>query len=124
MPDPRDLVSPSGQPLIKEHKLIIVKVPRGVHLPPDLMMQISKVTNCASMELPMDCEVMMGELAAKELESLHSAIHAILQTPNVPVSKTEVNILYSSMKFLCEKTNPGDNSKEVALLHKIKKINE
>lgn len=121
MPDPHDLVSASGKPLIQERKLIVIKVPRGVKINPKLILDIAKLTGCAVIEIPMDCEVMMGDLAFKELESLHHAIHAILEVPDATYSKEELKVIYSAMKYLCEKTAPGDNSLEVKTLKKTKK---
>ncbi len=120
MPDPRDLVNVSGRPLIQEKKLIALKVPRGIRIDPKLYTDISRLTGCAVIELPMDCEVMMGELAGKELVSLHHAIHAILGQPDFSPDESEIKVLYSAMRFLCEKTHPSDGSAEVHLMKKLK----
>lgn len=124
MADAKDLVSPSGQPLIPEKKVVVVKVPKGTNIPPHYLGTISKLTGCGVLTLPMDAEFMMGELAVKELESLHHGIHAILQLPDAVFTKEELYIFYGALRHLCEKTAPGDNSKEVALLKKTKKLAE
>lgn len=118
----KELLGPDGKPIHKERKLIVIKTPRGVNLDPQLYGQISAVTGCAVIQLPMTCEVMDGDLAAKELESLHTAIHAINNSPAVEFSGSDLSVLYSALRFLCEKTQPGDKSKEVALLKQIKQV--
>ncbi len=122
MPDPKDLVSPSGKPLIQERKVIVIKKPKQVRIHPQLYSDLNQMTGCAVLELPMDSEFMMGELAVKELESLHHGIHAILELPDAIFVKEELTVFYEALRYLCEKTAPGDNSKEVALLKKTKKL--
>ncbi|MBU2051356.1 MAG: hypothetical protein KKH61_20605 [Gammaproteobacteria bacterium] len=121
MPDIKELVGPQGQPLHIEQKLIVIKVPKGVHIDPRLFAGISQVTGCAVVELPMACELMMGDLAAKEMASVHTAIHAISELPVINFTKEELSTLYSAMRYLCERTAPTEGSKEVLLLKQIKK---
>lgn len=122
MADAKDLVGVSGRPLVKERKVAVVKVPKGVHIHPSIYEGISRMTGCAVLELPMDCEFMMGELAVKELESLHHAIHNILEQPDIVLSREELTVFHDALGFLCEKTSPGNSSKELTLLRKIKKL--
>jgi len=123
MPDPKDLISPQGKPLLnKERKIIVIKTPRDVKLHPQMFSDISKLSGCAVISIPMDSEIIMGELAVKELLSIHSAIHAILEIPKTDFSEEEIKVIFSSLKFLCEKTQPGDDSNEVALLNKVKEL--
>lgn len=122
MPNPSDLISPSGQPLIPERKVIVIKSPRGIHIHPQLIEGLSKATGCSVINLPMDCEFMMGDLAVKELKSLHHGIHHILEVPDVVLSDTELKVMYAMARFLCERTQPEDGSQEVVLLHKLGKI--
>ena len=119
-----DLISPTGRPLITEPKIIVLKLPKGVNFHPQMIEQIGKVTGCSVIAVPMECELMMGDIAAKDLNSLHHAIHAILTLPDLTPSSEDIKVLYSALRYLCEKTNPGENSKEVALLKRIKKFAE
>jgi len=78
------LLGPGGQPLKKdkeEPRIIVLKHPMNVGINPRLATQISESTRCSVIILPMDSELMMGELAKKEIESMHKGIHAILQIP-------------------------------------------
>jgi len=68
----------------------------------------------------MDSEFLMGSIAVKEIESIHHGIHNILRQPDVVFSQDEVKLTYAALRYLCEKTSPGDSSKEVTLLKKIK----
>ena len=124
MDNKRGLVDSTGKPIFTEPKMAVIKTPRGLQLPPQVMEAIGKMSGCSVINVPMDCEIMMGELAVKELESLHHGIHAILEIPDTVFDKEEVKTLYAAMKYLCEKTEPGNNSKEVALVKKVKKLVE
>jgi hypothetical protein len=73
------------------------------------------------MELPMSADLMMGDVAEKEMIAVHTAIHAIAQLPAINFEQKELNLLYGAMRFLCEKTNPGETSEQVVLLRRIKK---
>lgn len=121
MTDKDKLVDASGQPLFPEKKVIVIKTPKGSKLHPQLYSDISKVTGCAVLDLPMDSELIMGELAEKEILSLHHAIHAILGLPDETFNEEEIRIIYGALIFLCERTSPGDGSKEVKLLKSLKK---
>ena len=122
MPDPKDLVNLQGRPLFKVPNLIVIKIPKGTRLPEQMIMGLSKVTGCAIVELPLSCELMMGEMAQKEMDSMHHAIHAISELPDINFNNKEITILYSAMRYMCEKTNPGEHSAEVILLRSIKKF--
>ena len=116
----KNLVSASGQPLISEPKLIVLKRPRDIHLDPRMVQGLAVATHCSVIELPMDAELMMGELASKELDSVHHAIHHITGIPDINFTKSDLQTLYSAMRFLCEKTSPTDGSNEVILMKRIK----
>ena len=116
----QDLIDPSGKPLIKEPKLIVIKTPKDSPMPKQLIMEISKVTKCIVVSIPMDSELMMGNVAMKELDSVHSAIHAIKESPGVHFSAQELNIIYKSLCFLCEKTQPPDSAEEIRLMKELK----
>ncbi len=120
----KDLIGPNGQHLIKEQKLIVIKSPREVRIYSQVMEFLSKVTGCSVFNIPMDSELIMGDLAVRELASLHQALHAFLTVPDSHFSKDELNILYSALRFLCEKTAPADSAAEVSLLKKVKKLAE
>jgi len=120
----KGLVDPTGKPIFTEPKLVVVKTPKGVQLPPQAIEAVAQMSGCSVVNLPMDCEIVMGELALRELKSIHHAIHAILEIPDAVFDKEEMNTLYAAMKYLCEKTEPGDGSKEVALVKKVKTLTE
>jgi len=120
----RGIVGPTGKPIFTEPKLAVIKTPRGVQLSPQAIEAVGQMSGCSVINVPMDCEILMGELALKELESLHHGIHAILEVPDAVFDKEETDILYAALKYLCEKTEPGDGSKEVALVKKVKKLTE
>ena len=78
------LVSLSGQPLLSEPNLVVIKVPKHIKLNPQIISGIGKLTRCSVLVLPMDCEIVMGKIAKYELESIHTAIHAILDSLTPP----------------------------------------
>jgi len=122
MASAKDLISPAGQPLIREPNLIVIKHPRSTHLNPNLIVGLSQATRCAVIELPMDSELMMGEIAQKELYSIHSAIHAVSQVPDINFTKEEMSVLYAALRYLCEHTAPTEGSSEVKLMKTIKRF--
>lgn len=124
MADPSDLVSPSGQPLIREPKLIIIKMTKEVQkkLNPKLVPTIAKMSGCDVVVLPMDSELMMGKLAMTELESMHSACHAILEIPEAAFTKEELTSIYNTMHWAQEKLGFDERSAEVSVLKKTKKF--
>ena len=75
----KQLLGPQGETLYEEQKLIVLKQPRGVNIQPVVVKGLSDMTKCAVIVLPMDSEIIMGELARKELDSIHTGIHAILE---------------------------------------------
>ncbi len=123
MPDPKDLVGPQGQSLIKQPgNLVVLKVPRGLKLNPQFIAEISRLAGCPIIVLPMDSELIMGRLAHTEMMSIHEGIHAITGFPNIQLDNPSLGILYKCLKYVCEKTQPGDDSKEVALLKYFKSL--
>ena len=76
----KNLVDAQGNLIFEEPKLIVLKQPRGVNINPGVVKGLGEMTNCAVIVLPMDSELMMGELARKELDSIHTAIHLILES--------------------------------------------
>jgi len=120
----KGLVDPTGKPIFTEPKMVVIKTPREVQLPPQILEVVGKMSGCSVIILPMDCEIMMGELALKELKSVHHGIHAILEIPDAVFDKEETDILYAALRFLCDHTQPGDGSKEVALVKKVKELTE
>lgn len=120
MPDPRDLVGPGGKPLIKQKQLLVIKAPKGVKLSPALPGALSKETGCAVCVMPMDSEILYGDLAAEELRFLHASIHAATDLPAIDFQLPDLEVLYGALKYVCEKTQPGDGSAQVKLLKRIK----
>ena len=58
--------------------VVVLKVPRSAgSIPQQLLAGIAQVTHCNIIILPMEYELLMGEMAAKEIQSIHQAIHAI-----------------------------------------------
>jgi hypothetical protein len=122
MADAKELVSPSGHPLIPEPNLIVLKTPRNITLNQRILSSLSNLTHCAIVQLPMDSEILMGKVAQDELRSLHSAIHAIEQLPYIKFNKEELKVLYAALRYLCEKTAPTEESNEVRLMKQVKKF--
>jgi hypothetical protein len=122
MSNANDLVDPRGRPLIQEVNLIVIKEPKSIRLPKELLSGISQVTHCAVIELPLSCELMKGDIAEKEMESTHSGIHAISGLPDINFNKEELSTLYAAMRYLCERTSPSDGSGEVKLMKRLKKV--
>lgn len=118
-----ELVDPSGQPLIKEPKLIILKMTAEVQkkLNPRLVPTIADMSGCDVIVLPMDSELMMGKLAMSELESMHSACHAIQELPDVNFTKGEVAAIYSIIHWAQDKLGFSSEGVEVSVLKKTKK---
>mgnify|MGYP001592179968 CR=1 FL=1 len=74
------LFGADGRPISsKPAGIAVLKIPKGVPPPsPQGMQAIVAVTRCNVIIIPMDCELMMGEIAEKELKSIHIGIHQIL----------------------------------------------
>lgn len=119
-----ELVDPSGQPLIKEPKLIILKMTKEVQkkLNPKLVPTIASMSDCDVIVLPMDSELMMGKLAAQEIESMHSACHAIEHIPDTNFTQEEVTAIYNTLHWAQEKLGFSTGSAEVSVLKKTKKF--
>lgn len=97
-----ELLGPSGQPLFKEAKLIVMKLPRGVKIHPRIIGELSKHSGCNIITLPMDSELMMGNLAVQELNSTHAGIHAILGLVNINFTKEELQLISHYIKTTSE----------------------
>lgn len=115
------LVGPQGQQLHKEQKLIVIKVPKGgIPLSPQIPAMLSKQTGCAVIILPMDSSLFQGDLARQELDHLHASIHVIIDLPAIDFQRDDLDILYGALRYICEKTKPGDGSAQVKLMKRIK----
>lgn len=115
-----ELVGPSGQPLQKEVKLIVMKLPKGVKIHPQIIGHLSKHSGCNVITLPMDSELMMGSLALNELHSTHAGIHAILGLVNVNFTKAELQLINHYIKT----TNESPLGAEKAVVELIKKVEQ
>ncbi len=73
------LVDMSGKPLVPEPHMVVIKVPKDVVLPPQLLSRLSQLLKVTVVELPMSCEVLEGKLAVGELQAIHSNIHEALK---------------------------------------------
>ena len=127
MSDSDKLVNAKGQPLIQDMKLVVMKFPKNSAIPsPQAVQHLVQVLGPGYVIFitPMDSEILMGELAKKEMISLHHACHAILEVPDIHFTKQELPILLSALKYVCDKTHPGEGSSEVDLLRRIKKLTE
>ena len=58
--------------------LIILKTPGGKAPSHQIMEMFMQATHSNIIVMPYEHEIMMGEIAQKQLVSMHSAIHAIL----------------------------------------------
>lgn len=119
-----DLVDSLGQPLIKEPKLIILKMTKEAQkkLSPKLVPTIADMSGCDVVVLPMDSELMMGKLAWKEMESMHSACHAIEHIPDTNFTQEEVTAIYNTLHWAQDKLGFNTGSAEVSVLKKTKKF--
>lgn len=126
MPGADELINPSGKPLTRDPKLIVIKAKKDVQqrLNPNLVSQICNITGCDTIILPMDSEIMMGKLAKEELESMHSACHAILQLPDINFTKEELKAIYNTLHWAQEKLGFSSDSPEVSVLKQTKKLIE
>lgn len=73
------LVDMAGRPLTPEPRIVVIKVPKDVVLPPQLLSRLSQLLKVTVIELPMSCEVLEGKLALGELQAIHANIHAALK---------------------------------------------
>ena len=113
------LIDPQGKPLIREPRIIVVKVPHGVHLPEQVLQFIAKASQGAVVELPFTSEILSGKLAQAELDSVHHICHLIQGQADVQFSKDELHTLYKATEFLCARTSLWEDSKEAQLLLKM-----
>ena len=114
------LVGPSGQPLFKEPKLIVMKLPQGTQIHPKMIAQLCKQSGCNIITLPMDSELMMGKLATQELNSTHIGIHAILGLVNVNFTREELQLIGHYVKTV----NEPPLGAEKAVTELIKKVDQ
>lgn len=115
------LLGPSGQPLFKEAKLIVMKLPRGIKIHPQIIGQLSKQSGCNIITLPMDSELMMGNLAVQELNSTHAGIHAILGLVNVNFTKEELHLIHHYIKTVNEPPL-GETKAAAELIKKVEAV--
>ena len=73
------LVDMSGSPLIPEPKLLVVKTPKDMVLPPQVLTRLGQLLKVTVIEVPMSCEVLDGKLALGELKVIHANIHEALK---------------------------------------------
>ena len=116
------LVGPGGETLHREPQFIVIKSSRNLQLPQQVIQGIAQVSQMSVIELPLSSELMMGDLAAREIDSAHTAIHAIIEEPAVNFSGSDIKLLHKAMCFLCEQTGPKDGSAEVKLMKELKKM--
>lgn len=69
----------------------IVKFQKGHAPSKELLQTISRATHATVLAIPYEYEIMSGEIATKELASIHSAIHAILEHEAKSKSKRQEN---------------------------------
>ena len=116
-----ELLGPSGQPLFKEAKLIVMKLPKGVKIHPQIIGHLSKHSGCNVITLPMDSELMMGNLAVNELNSTHTGIHAILGLVNVNFTKEELHLIHHYITTVNEPPL-GATKAAVELIKKVEQV--
>jgi hypothetical protein len=64
----------------------------------------------------------MGRLAQTELNSMHTALHAINSQPNINFSKEEIVILQKAMQFLIIQTGLAESTPEANLYKTLNTI--
>lgn len=119
MPDPNDLLGPDGKQLHKEPNLIVLKYPKKNPVNPQLIVGLGKQTGCNVISMPMNSELMMGELAMKEIVSTHSGVHAILQLPFIHFAKSELETIRSALNYVVKQINAKPGSAEEILSTRI-----
>lgn len=79
------ILGPSGKPIhVGPPGLIVLKHSRGTPPPPPkLIAAIGSMCHANVIILPLEIELMSGELAVKEVREVHKAIHMILE--NSPI---------------------------------------
>ena len=74
-----NLVGPTGKPL-RSRGIVVLKIPRTASpITKQGIEAIIAVTRCNLIILPMEYELLLGEIAGKELEAIHRAIHSIIE---------------------------------------------
>jgi len=116
-----ELLGPSGQPLRKEFKLIVMKLPKGVKIHPQIIGQLSKHSGCNVITLPMDSELMMGNLALQELNSTHTGIHAILNLTDINFTKEELHLIHHYITTVNEPPL-GATKAAIELIKKVEQV--
>lgn len=123
MPGADDLVRQDGSPLVRQPKVLALKQPvssKPFH--PNFIQNLSKLTGCAVIVIPFDHEILMGKVAAENLESLHSGIHAIFNLPAGNFSTEELKVISCAIDYVIRNCDPGPDSTEVKLADKIGKL--
>lgn len=117
MPDANELIGTDGRKLIKEPNLVVIHSKEPMRS--SLLNQIVQLTKSAVLCLPLTSSFMMGKVAKEDMESIHTAIHAINEVPDINFTKEELTILHKAMEFLCERTAPEPSSTEIGLKNLI-----
>lgn len=75
------ILGPSGRPIhVGPPGLIVLKCSKGTPQPaPKLVAAIGSMCHANVIILPLEIELMAGELAVKEVREVHKAIHMILE---------------------------------------------
>lgn len=115
-----ELVSASGQPLIKEVNLIVLKSEQPISK--ELANSISSLTKCAVVNLPMNTELLKGNTAAKELSFIHNMVHAVMQLPPISFDPNELNIVKKALDYTIRSMHIDRNAAEGRLLGKISEV--
>ncbi len=117
MPDANELIGTDGRKLIKEPNLVVIHSKEPMRS--SLLNQIAQLTRSAVLCLPLTSTFMMGKVAKEDMESIHTAIHAITEVPDINFTKEELTILHKAMEFLCERTAPEPTSTEIGIKNLI-----
>lgn len=72
----KEILGPSGLPISTEPSVVVIKARNP--LPPQLIQSIGVVTKSSVVVLPLEVDLIMGNLAREEIEAIHKAIHDIL----------------------------------------------
>ena len=119
------LVAPDGTPLIQEPRLVVLKVTKTAGpIPRELRQQLSQATGCPIAVIPMDSDILMGRMAAEEMQVCHKGCHKFLDLPQIDFNIAELKVAYEGIKYLCEKTAPADGSVQIGVMKKVKKAIE
>lgn len=98
-----NIYGPDGRP-VETHAeptgTVVLQIPHGTEVPNirALLTSIAKVTRCNVIVLPRSSELITGQLAIRELEAVHLAIHNTLGLPPVDFSVKELEPMYKAIK--------------------------